>query len=173
MDHTTYTEIPDGNAGVLATLARMAELIREPSPHIDAWAQHLADVADAQGADDRMVAEAVFEWVRLHMVYVDDQSSHDVADEIHTPEWLLDEIARMNHALGDCDDFVILLGALYHALGYGVLLVAIGIQDDNLEHVYLHVVTPDGQFPADPIRPEPFGWEVDEADRTVQYVLEV
>ena len=173
MEHVTYREIPEGNPGVLITLDRMAELIRDPSPAVAAWADHLADTAEAAGADDAAIAEAVFEWVRLHMVYVEDQDSHDVVEEIRTPDYLLDEIARLGHAIGDCDDFVLLLGALYQALGYGVLLVAIGLTDDNLEHVYLHVVTPAGQIPADPIRPEDFGWEVAEEDRTAQYVVEV
>jgi hypothetical protein len=173
MDHVTYREIPDGNPGVIITLDRMAELIREPSPHVTAWAEHLVDVAERHDASDLLLAETVFEWVRLHMVYVEDQDSLGVVEEIRTPEYLLDEIARVGHALGDCDDFVLLLGALYKALGWGVYLVAIGLNDDLLEHVYLHVVTPEGQVPADPIRPEPFGWEVAEEDRTAQYVVEV
>ncbi|MGH9896606.1 MAG: hypothetical protein ACREA0_32330 [bacterium] len=169
----TYREIPEGNPGVIATLDRIAELIREPALAVSEWADHLADVAEQHGAGDLALAEMTFEWVRLHMVYVEDQESHGVADEIRTPEYLLHEISRLGHAIGDCDDFVLLLGALYKALGFGVFLVAIGLADENLEHVYLHVVTPEGQVAADPIRPEDFGWEVAEEDRTAQYVLEV
>jgi len=148
-----WIEVPDGHPGSWMTLAYMAALATAPSPRLDA-------VAAAWGAAP---PRTIFEWVRAHMLYVPDFNNGAVIEEIQTPGHTLDEIGRFGRALGDCDDYVVLLASLFWRRGHRVVLVAISRHADQLlDHVYLTV---DGA-PADGIVPEPFGWEVPEAEVT-------
>jgi transglutaminase-like putative cysteine protease len=161
--------IPPGNAGNLATLERMAALIARPDPAVvDAAAMiTAAHWARAGGAVTALgLAEALFEYVRAHLHYTPDYNDGDVIEEIGTPGYLLDQIRRYGAARGDCDDYVILLGALYHAMGWPVTLIAIARHTDRiLDHVYLRVETPEGARIADGIVRHPFGWEVPRAEQ--------
>mgnify|MGYP001558894634 CR=1 FL=1 len=150
-----WVRIPDGNPGRLATLVRMAKMIREPDPLLG-----LVVALDA-------MPDAVFAWVQRYLLYQLDRVDDLVVDELHTPGYLLAEIARYGHAFGDCDDFVILLGALYRRLGYPVQMVAISRRADReLDHVYLRLAVDGEWIAADGIVPYPFGWEVSEREIT-------
>jgi predicted transglutaminase-like cysteine proteinase len=75
--------------------------------------------------------------------------------------------------VGDCDDYVVLLGSLYYDLGWGVTLVNVVQDGTDQEHVYLRVTTPDGVFAADAIIREPFGWELPPEERLSEAVVVV
>lgn len=169
-----YFEVPDGKAAIWATLERMAELIREHDPAVTRFAERL--VAMIEEVDPTLssaeVASVMFNWVREHMFYTDDahvdpvnRPGDTIVDVIHHPDVLLDQILRIGHAVGDCDDYCILLGALYYDAGYGVTLVNVVQAETEQEHVYLRVTTPQGTYAADPIMPEDFGWELPESER--------
>jgi transglutaminase-like putative cysteine protease len=163
-----FIPIPEGEGGALATLAHMAGLIRQPDPLVDDFTDKMS-VLDAEGA---ALAEQIFEWVRARMVYTPDLNNGLVVEEIRTPGYLLREIATIGNALGDCDDYVVLLGALYRRLGFPVTLVAVSTHEDRqLDHVYLAVDTEEGRVAADGIMWEPFGWEVptDEQTNRLEY----
>lgn len=148
-----WVPIAEGQLGSWQTLERMAAMIRGYDP--------LVDTAAASFAHSNTLT--VFEWVRAHMLYMPDFNNGNVIEEIKTPGYTLREIAAFGQALGDCDDYVVLLGALYKRLGYTVYLVAISRHADQLlDHVYLTV---DG-VSADGIVPYPFGWEVPASEVT-------
>jgi hypothetical protein len=148
-----WIEIPDGQPGSWMTLERMASMIRAGDPVVDVQAARMAAAPP----------EVLFEWVRSHMLYTPDFNNGNVIEEIKTPGYLLREIGVFGHALGDCDDYVVLLAALWFRLGYRVALVAISRHADQLlDHVYLTV---DG-VSADGIVPYPFGWEVPTSEVT-------
>jgi hypothetical protein len=146
-------EIPDGQAGSWVTLSRMADMIQTPDPLVDVQAARMATAPPA----------VIFEWVRSHMLYTPDFNNGEIIEEIQTPGYLLREIAALGKALGDCDDYVVLLAALYLRGGHRVVLVAISRYPDQLlDHVYLTV---DG-VAADGIVRYPFGWEVPASEVT-------
>ena len=155
-----FIPIPEGNAGNLITLDRMAEMIREQQPLFTP----LARLGPPSATD----AHRIFEWVRSHMLYIEDLNDlRGVIEEIKTPEYLLREIATFGSAIGDCDDYVVLYGTIYLARGYGVKLVAIALHEDTLlEHVFLQVSWDgSGWVTCDGIVAEPMGWEVPEREQ--------
>ncbi|MCI0371231.1 MAG: hypothetical protein L0214_07580 [candidate division NC10 bacterium] len=155
-----FVPIPEGEAGKLATLRHMAGLICAPDPLVDAVTDKMS-VAGA-GWGPLRLAEGTFEWVRGHMLYMPDYNNGVVIEEIRTPGYLLHEIGVLGRAIGDCDDYVVLLGALYKRLSFGVTLVAVSTV--RLDHVYLVVHTGEGSAAADGITDFPFGWEVPEGE---------
>jgi len=153
-----YVEIAEGNLGSRQTLARMRTLIRTDDPVVDA-------AATAFGHANIVT---VFEWVRAHMLYTPDYNNGIIVEEIKTPGYLLAEIATFGRALGDCDDYVVLLGALYVRRRHRVVLVAVArAMDRLLDHVYLTV---DG-IAADGIVSDPFGWAVPASEVTHRETL--
>lgn len=186
MTQNSYTPVPDGKPGIWATLQRMAELIRSHAPSVTVYAQALQqEILDLAASQHRTLSHAeiaaiLFDWVRLHMFYVDDETSDpinapgvDILDKIQHPDVMLDEIDRLGQGMGDCDDYIILLGSLYHDLDYGVTLVNVVQASTEQEHVYLRVTTPEGVFAADPIIEEPFGWEIPRDEITEESVVPV
>jgi hypothetical protein len=182
VDQEFYHEVPDGKASIWASLQRVAEIIRDHNPSVADFAEHLEEaiLAHDPTLTHEEIAAVVFEWVKAHMHYVDDihvdpinAPGYDITDELKHPDVLLGEIARQGFATGDCDDYVILLGSLYHDRGYGITLVNVVQRGTEQEHVYLRVATPDGVFAADGIVDEPFGWELPEEDRESESVVPV
>lgn len=140
------TQIDDGHAGSFQTLQLMRRFMVTSDPLVDFAAEYLPNAP-----------AFVFEWVRHHMIYMPDFNNGVIIEEIKTPGYLLREMAAFGSAIGDCDDYVVLLGALYLRQGHTVVLHAISRQTDTLlDHVYLSV---DG-IVADAIVDHPFGWEV-------------
>lgn len=156
-----FIEIPQGVEGSLATLERMAGMVREGAddPTVTDFAAKVVDRYPHYAPLD--YAALLFEWVRTRMLYLPDYDDGEVIEEIRTPGYLLQEIARYGNAVGDCDDYVVLYGALYRALGFPVRFVAISITPDQLlGHVYLQLHYEGEWITADGIVPDPFGWEV-------------
>lgn len=163
-----FIPVPDGEAGSIATLHRMAALIRTPDP----WVDDFTDIL-SQASDDPMeLARLVFEWVRSKMLYTPDRSDSDILDEIREPGYLLREIDTYGSALGDCDDYVVLYGALYHRLGYPFMLEAISRHEDEmLDHVYGSILVNGVRIAVDGIVDFPFGWEVPAEEVTARITL--
>lgn len=158
-----FTYIPEGYEGSVATLRRMAEMIVAPDPVVDDFADILAQVSD----DPVQVVKTFFEWVRAKMLYTPDFNNGVVIEEIRTPGYLLHEITALGAALGDCDDYVVLYGAVFHRMGFPVTLEAVSTHPDRqLDHVYCSVMVNGQRIPLDGIVPEPFGWEVPENEVT-------
>jgi transglutaminase-like putative cysteine protease len=163
--------IPEGVPGRIMTLERMRALIRAPDPLVDAVVAAFLDNPAYGDLEPHALAAALYRWVQDRMLYTPDPQDGELIDEIKTPGYLLEEIFRYGHTLGDCDDYVVLLGALYWRLGYRVTLVGITREADGVpDHVYLTVETPEGVVAADAIPvhglSQPFGWEIPAAEVT-------
>jgi hypothetical protein len=165
-----FTEVPDGVDGSIATLHRMAEIIREPDPAIDA----LVDALSIQNDDPLEIVRVLFEWVRSKMLYTPDMNTGIVVEEIRMPGYLLMEIFSLGRALGDCDDYVVLYGSILYRLGFPVTLEAVSTHDDQMfDHVYLSTVVNGQRIPMDGIVEEPFCWEIPSAEITNRMTLTV
>lgn len=121
--------VPDGNLGVYASMQRLVEIIRTdplngPLP-----------AGIPSGLSEIDFVEKLTEWVRDRMEY-----RPEPGEIIKTPSVLLHEIARRKRAVGDCDDYVALLGAILHRLGFPVRVVVTDQDgDDQWDHVALSV----------------------------------
>jgi hypothetical protein len=158
-----FVEVPHGIPGSLATLERMRGMILSRDAVVDQFVRQLLDLADSQDLEPSMLASLVFEWVRSRMLYLPDREDHDLIEEIRTPGYLLQEIGVYGNAVGDCDDYVVLYGAIYSRLGWPVTLVAVSTHADKLlDHVYLAIGRGEQRISVDGIVTDPFGWEVPE-----------
>lgn len=158
-----FHPIAEGRLGSIQTLELIRDRIRQPSRYVGAFLVGFAGAGGLQ-ADRRAQAAAIFHFVQRAMRYTPDPP--DVADQISSPDVLLASIADTGSARGDCDDYVILLGALYRALDLPVSLEAVSVSPDRtLEHIYCRVWV-SGWISADGIIPEPFGWEIPAAEIT-------
>lgn len=162
-----YKEIAEGNAGSVQTLALMRQMVLAPDPIVDQAVTDILSQQEVTPLSPYGLAKAIFEWVRSHMLYTPDVNNGIVIEELRTPGYTLFEISRLGAAIGDCDDYVILLSALYNRLGYSVTMVAISrYADQLLDHVYLRVKIDGEWVTADGIVEYPFGWEVPENEVT-------
>jgi hypothetical protein len=164
-----YVPIPEGHAGNLATLAYLADLIRQDDPAVDTFVMVCSVNAATDGETDTETARWIFNWAQAHIRYTPDVSTREIVDEVRTPAYLLHEITRTGHAEEDCDGFVAFLGAVYYHLGWPVTLIAVSTRPDAvLDHVFL-TVTVDGEtYTADAIVNQPFGWEIPHAEQTAR-----
>lgn len=78
-------------------------------------------------------------WVMSRMVYLADP---DGGEFIQTPLVLLDTIAKKGFAYGDCDDHVVLLGAMLNSIGIPARAAAVKLFGSEY---YNHVII---EFPA-------------------------
>lgn len=84
--------------------------------------------------DVRNNATTIANWVMRKMVYLADP---DGGEFIQTPLVLLNTIGLKGFAYGDCDDHVVLLGAMLTSLGIPTRAVAVKLHGSD---VYNHVV---------------------------------
>lgn len=167
--HDRYIEIPDGEAGHLATLSYVADLIQLPDPAVQVFAAQWVELADAQGLTDTELAASIFAWVQRHIRYTPDVETEEIAEEIRSPAYLLHEIARRGSAEEDCDGYVGLLGATYYQIGWPVTLIAVSTRPDAiLDHLFLSVAVDGAVYAADGIMSYALGWEIPHAEQTAR-----
>ena len=180
------TEIPEGPLGALATLRMMADMIRDPDPGLLDFVEGLRQRAEAHGLTETETARWLFDWTRQRFVYVEDAddrrggeqwvtevTGHPAVEEvIQNPGASYAQMLTHGQARGDCDDYVVWLGALYYWLGFPVALVAVATHPDRqLDHVYLRVEV-DGRWQGADAIPEAagiFGWEPPEITARVEW----
>jgi transglutaminase-like putative cysteine protease len=119
--------IPDGKAGIAATLRIMRDMARQyrKSPRVIEKARSL--VARLPPKNWGAEVRAIHAYVRDHIRYVMDP--RDV-ETVAAPD------ATLEIGQGDCDDQATLVAALLEALGHPTRFVAIGFEPGVLDHVY-------------------------------------
>lgn len=124
----TLQLIPDGAAGIRATLKVMAKLSREQSvsPLIRQFTQKL--VQERQQKDRIGEIRTIGEFVRDCIRYVRDPIGTEL---VQAPE------ATMKLQSGDCDDKATLAAAMLQSVGHPVRFVAIGFAPGQFSHVFL------------------------------------
>lgn len=142
---------PDGDAGAVQTLHRMAYLVRRGSVHPAIVEQARAIILPASRYDRPAQARLIRDWIDDHTKWIPDP---------HREEWLypasrfLARIQADGLAGGDCDDVAVLAGSLARAVGFPVRLVAVGFQPRrNLVHVFSQANTGGSWYSFDTTRP--------------------
>jgi hypothetical protein len=155
--------IPRGYPGTLATAGKIIRLIEQGKRDfcvrqqaIRVFRQHRVRPKDFLGE-----IAALFHWVRAHVRYTRD---------IHRVELLHSARRMLALRAGDCDDMVILLGAMLEATGHPVRLVLVGSnprKPDLFTHIYLEVRYRDQWIPLDPTMHHQMGWAPRAVNRKV------
>lgn len=126
--NNTLGFIPDGPAGIAATLSKMVEWTRQY--RTDLTIRTLAEqiVSAVPGKNFTGEVQAIQDWVRNNIRY-----TQDVADveTLKTPLYLI------FNRFGDCDDMALLAGTLLSTLGHAVRYVATGAYPNEFDHVYV------------------------------------
>lgn len=142
--------IPDGPAGVAATLDAMVQFARQY--RIDPVIHRLAsDIVAAIPSKSYLAeAQAVQDWVKNHVRYT--QDVYDV-ETVQTPLYTLQ---RMQ---GDCDDHALLAGTLLQALGHPVRFKAVAFSaPDQFEHVFAETKIGPRWVALETTEAAPLGW---------------
>lgn len=160
-------DIPPGDLGTrAATVPAMWGSILRWSPEVRAAAEGILRecALRLERTPDSAFwrAACLYEFVKERMIYAGD---HVGVEEVRDAERLLRVIAHEHYAVGDCDDQVVALGALWATVGLRFDILGTSAREDGeLDHVYLVVDTELGPVAADPIdKAGAFGSTVDEA----------
>lgn len=151
--------IPGGDAGTERTLARMDRFMDRGAvqPEIIQIAQDVALRVAPRDEDGQ--ALALLGWVRAHTHYVHDPRTRGGAELVKDPDRMLREISARGKAVGDCDDQVVLLGALLRAIGIESEPVVVSPDAGDYAHVLLRYRSPaSGWVTLDPITRNSPGW---------------
>lgn len=146
--------LPDGVAGVDATVRKMVELAHSQygskSSRIRALAINIVKGARIPDKDYFGEMVAVHNWVRDNIRYVRDPVGQETLS--------YPEETAFNSRAGDCDDLSILEIALLGSIGIESYPVVVGMFPGHYSHVYVHGKVPAGKgrnsgkvIPLDPI----------------------
>lgn len=128
LPNTALLSIPDGAAGIRATLNLMARFTRQY--RTDLTLRRLAEsiVMPIPGKSWYAEIEAIQNWVRNNIRYTKD---------IYDVETLKTPLLLIQNRFGDCDDMSVLTGTLLNTLGHPVRYIAIGTEHPGeFTHVY-------------------------------------
>lgn len=122
----TLQAIPDGPAGILATLKIMRQFAREGKRHYPVRELALSLVRNVPAKDWVQEIKNIHAYVRDNIRYVRDIRG---IETVATPETTL-EIGQ-----GDCDDKSVLVASLLETIGHPTRFVAVGFRPGVFEHV--------------------------------------
>ncbi len=138
---------------------RMIPRLHTARVHMVQWARMFAS-----STQEETVTRMLY-WVRGHMLFTDDPPGEEL---IKSPLALMQEIAMLQRAVGDCDDYVMLFGGLVHAADVPLRLTVMARKpvlditgnEYQIDHVYTHVRMDNTDWiPIDPTGTAAIGWE--------------
>lgn len=143
--------IPDGKAGMVATLKAMRQFardaIRDPKQKIRSLALDI--VASLPARSRIMEVKWLHEFVRDEIRYVRDPVDVEL---VSTPARTL-EVRQ-----GDCDDKSTLLAALLESVGHPARFKAVGLNGGPYSHVFVETKLGESWVPLETIINRPIGW---------------
>lgn len=148
---SSLAAIPDGPAGIRATLDAMIRAARAASMTLEIrdLAESIIVAVPAKDYDGEIAA--IQRWVKAHIRYTRDGVN---------VEMLKLPTALLTNPQGDCDDQATLVAALAMAIGFPARFVAIGTHDaDVFEHVYAEVKLGTVWVSVETTEPVDIGWQ--------------
>jgi hypothetical protein len=130
---SSTVEIPDGDAGTLATIERMRALVNDRCSHPRIRALALSVIGRASSPDQQIVR--LRSWLKSRIRFVADP---DVTELLHDPVLLAEWIDRDGSVGVDCDDVAMMAAALGKAIGIAARFVVVGffMPDAPYAHVW-------------------------------------
>ena len=147
---TTLHAIPDGSAGIAATLDYMVTETKKY--RTDLTLRSLAEniIANVAIKNYWAEAEAVQNWVRSNIRYTQD---------VYDVETIKDPLTLVFSRFGDCDDMALLAGTLLITLGHPVRYVATGASEPGeFDHVYVETKIANRWVGVETTENVPLGW---------------
>lgn len=154
------TYVPDGPAGVLATLKLMRKYVH--AAKLNPVLRHffLQRVSGLASKDFVGEANTLYTWVKAHIRYVRDIRG---VETLQTPEYTLRE------GQGDCDDQAVLLASGLELLGHPTRFVAIAQRPGDFTHVYVETKIGPRWVAMETTEPWPLGKVPRSVDQIVVY----
>lgn len=164
---TQHAYIPNGNAGLIATLKIMREYardaVRDPEQKIRFLAHQLIDQSHVNPHDTLGEVRALHRFVRDEIRYTKDPDDFEC---VATPE------ATLKILHGDCDDKATLLAALLKSVGHPARFAMIGRFGEPFSHVLVETMIRQNEWlPLETILNVEPGWFP--PDVTSKYTLNV
>lgn len=143
-------EIPNGSAGIFASLKVMRSLVRQYKSYLPIRTLAVQLVNGHRQKDWNAEVSSLQKFVRDKIRY-----TRDITDieTIQTPD------VTLRLRAGDCDDKSVLLAALLESIGYSTRFVAIGFAPETYEHVLVEVRKKTGWIPLETTEPVGIGWQ--------------
>jgi transglutaminase-like putative cysteine protease len=141
--------IPNGQAGAIATMKSMRQLVRDA---IRDPAQQVRECALSilRGVNTfSMQAQAIQAWVQNNIEYRRDPVDVEL---VQTPQVTLQLKA------GDCDDQSVLTAALLQATGHPMQFIAVGFSSQPFSHVLAQTLIGTSWVAVETIERRPIGW---------------
>jgi transglutaminase-like putative cysteine protease len=155
--------IPDGDAGVAATIAKMKALMHSPQG-LRSFLVRQKTLEAVRGVErGQHEIDSIFYWVKNNIEF-----RGEYGETLQSPE------ATLNLGAGDCDDQAVLAATMLSSLGYETRFKTIALRDspDELSHVYIEVRDKrTGEWmPLDPTVGQIYpGWEPAQIARSETY----
>lgn len=141
--------IPSGQAGAIATMAAMRQLvcnaIRDPQQQIRETALNILRGVNSFSAQ----AQAIQAWVQSNIEYRRDPVDVEL---VQTPQVTLQLKA------GDCDDQAVLTASFLQATGHPTQFIAVGMNGGPLSHVLAQTLIGTSWVAVETIEKRPLGW---------------
>lgn len=152
MTAATRYEIPGGDAGAVATLARMRALVDRSlgNPVVRDALQTITRLDPPR--DDTAHALSIRRFLADRVKFLADPLGVEL---LHDPEWMIREIARRGYLGLDCDDVAVLGAALCKNAGIRCLFRVVAFWSDKnpYQHVYTLAETGTGLVELDTTKP--------------------
>lgn len=136
----TRHEIPDGTAGTYATVREIVKLIRAGTLNERVRLAAIEAIRRCPWKNKLCEVGAIFDWLRANIRFTYDPEGAELLQDVD---------AILLHRSADCDDFVILGGAMLRSVGIPVRLVIIASDPsapDLFSHIYLQAEVAPGRW---------------------------
>lgn len=153
---STKSYVPEGDAGTEATLRAMRRMIDKgtASPRVIRIARDIVRPIAARDTDAE--AHAILNWVQAKLRYTHDPVGVEVVAD---PDYMAREYERTGSIVGDCDEAVVLTGALLKAVGIEAEPVVVSPDQGAYSHVLIRYKSPKhGYVTLDGITKNGPGW---------------
>jgi hypothetical protein len=155
--------IPDGDAGVAATIAKMEDLILSPQG-VKSYLVRGTTLDAVRGVErGQHEIDSIFDWIKQNIEF-----RGEYAEYLQSPE------ATINLGAGDCDDQAVLAATMLNSLGYETRFRTVALRNspDEFSHVYVEVRDKQtgSWMPLDPTVERSYpGWEPEDVARAQSY----
>ena len=125
--------IPDGDAGVKATLRIMVSIVRKFKASLPMITLSRSIVKSCAAKDYVCEAAALQQYVQQTIRYTRDVNN---VEQVQFPE------ATLSMGTGDCDDMAVLLATLAESVGFATRFAAVGLSGEGFSHVLAQLLIP-------------------------------
>lgn len=148
----TLQMIPEGPAGIRATLAVMSKIVKDYKKSMQIRNLAISLASGCAQKDWACEVRSLHAYVRDSIRYINDVTD---VETVQTPDKTLELAA------GDCDDKSVLLASMLESVGHPTRFVAIGFEPGVFSHVYVETKIGSQWIPLETTENVEAGWSPD------------